>query len=322
LCNRLPVSPYNERGNPSIVLQRRFPTPQVINGVTRETYNVLVDCGKTFCRTGLKYLRPNNVTAIDAVLLTHFHSDAVGGLDDLREVQAKGTVLPIYANAETCDVVRQSFPYMFPDTEQIRQQTSNLFVAACELRVVEEFSPLHFLDLTVLPLSLNHGNVVSLGFLVRAPGVPRQFAYFSDFRVVPSLSRERPDGSGVEFVVTPEDIRTFSLFTDPTRALAALREHPVGVMILDALHTERRYFSHSNVPETVELHAALCEAGISPTQVLLTGMSCSVNFHDITEVLLKKHPAGTVLPAYDGLSFELSNEEPLPPVLSPRSQKL
>lgn len=50
-------------------------------------WEILVDCGKTFREATLRVLHPAGVRGIDAVLLTHDHMDAIGGLDDLRDLQ-------------------------------------------------------------------------------------------------------------------------------------------------------------------------------------------------------------------------------------------
>ncbi|CBZ55937.1 Metallo-beta-lactamase family protein, related [Neospora caninum Liverpool] len=49
--------------------------------------SLLIDCGKTFREAALAYFPLNHISALDAVLLTHDHQDAVGGIDDLRDLQ-------------------------------------------------------------------------------------------------------------------------------------------------------------------------------------------------------------------------------------------
>nr|PIM04723.1 metallo-beta-lactamase domain protein [Toxoplasma gondii COUG] len=48
---------------------------------------ILIDCGKTFRQAALAYFPLHQITTLDAVLLTHDHQDAVGGIDDLRDLQ-------------------------------------------------------------------------------------------------------------------------------------------------------------------------------------------------------------------------------------------
>ena len=49
---------------------------------------VQIDCGKTYREvTAMRVYKQHGVKAIDALLLTHDHADAIGGLDELRSLQ-------------------------------------------------------------------------------------------------------------------------------------------------------------------------------------------------------------------------------------------
>ena len=49
--------------------------------------NILIDLGKTFRDAVITVLLPLHVRLVDAILLTHDHADAMGGLDDVRDLQ-------------------------------------------------------------------------------------------------------------------------------------------------------------------------------------------------------------------------------------------
>lgn len=53
-----------------------------------DTWNILIDCGKTFRAAYFEQLITRKVRSIDALLLTHEHADAIQGLDDLRDLQS------------------------------------------------------------------------------------------------------------------------------------------------------------------------------------------------------------------------------------------
>ncbi|KAJ3328751.1 hypothetical protein HDU76_009364, partial [Blyttiomyces sp. JEL0837] len=77
--------------------------------------NILIDCGKTFLQSTLQHFPQHRIHQIAAVLLTHGHIDAMGGLDDLRQwtlYQSVQDTVIVYVNSETMGVVERMFPYI------------------------------------------------------------------------------------------------------------------------------------------------------------------------------------------------------------------
>jgi phosphoribosyl 1,2-cyclic phosphodiesterase len=102
----------NYRCNPSILIQYQHNT-------SRE-YNIIIDTGKTFRESILRWFPINRVRSVDAVLLTHGHADAIFGLDDIRSVQPldSNTPMPVYLSKECEAVVRKVFFYLFPSPDK------------------------------------------------------------------------------------------------------------------------------------------------------------------------------------------------------------
>lgn len=100
----------NRRGNVSILVQY-------------DGKNLLVDCGKTMRESALRWFPPNGIHAVDAVLLTHGHMDAIGGIDDLRGIGRKrfGDQIPIYLNEETETACRSMYGYLFPRQKTVEE---------------------------------------------------------------------------------------------------------------------------------------------------------------------------------------------------------
>ena len=127
VCHRAwqnPMDP-NYRCNVSALVRRR-------DEATGETMSLMIDAGKTMRDAVLRWFPRFNVRGIDALLLTHGHADAVGGIDDLRDLQivnyeigADGQIsqfkiakeLPVYLNQATFDVCKGAYPYLVKELQ-------------------------------------------------------------------------------------------------------------------------------------------------------------------------------------------------------------
>ena len=65
----------------------------------------------------------SGIQNIDAIWLTHPHSDHIAGIDDLRMVSfVKNQPLPVYGSEKTLAAAQNQFPYMFtPQNEYIER---------------------------------------------------------------------------------------------------------------------------------------------------------------------------------------------------------
>ncbi|XP_038707048.1 putative hydrolase C777.06c isoform X2 [Tripterygium wilfordii] len=140
----------NRRLNTSILL--RHPSPQ-------GECNILIDAGKFFYHSALRWF-PSFGT-IDAVIITHSHADAIGGLDDLRDwtnnVQPS---IPIYVARRDFEVMKKTHYYLV-DTSVI---TPGAAVSELQFNVINE-EPFVVHNLKFTPLPVWHGRGYrSLGF--------------------------------------------------------------------------------------------------------------------------------------------------------------
>ncbi len=135
---------------------------------------VVVDCGPDFRAQALAA----DLDRLDAVLLTHEHQDAIGGLDDLRAYnEITGAYLPVHASAETLEVVVRRFAYAFaPGQERFRGLPM--------LRPVAIAGPFEIGGRLFVPVPVVHGEAPTIGF--RTGG----FGYVSDVHRIepPSLA--------------------------------------------------------------------------------------------------------------------------------------
>ena len=132
-----------------------------------------------------------NINWLDAVLVTHAHTDHIMGMDDCRRFcDIKGGPLPIFANATAMSHLRRVHAHAFHDGDHPR----GYFVP--EEHVVD--GPFEIGDLRMTPCDLPHGSMGSTGYLFEQAGIKR-LAYLTDAKTVPASVVEMV--RGVEVLV-------------------------------------------------------------------------------------------------------------------------
>ncbi len=135
---------------------------------------VVIDCGPDFRAQALAA----DLDRLDAVILSHEHQDAIGGLDDLRRFnEIAGGYLPVFGLPETLDVVLRRFAYAFVPGQA-------RFAGLPMLRPVAIAGPFDIAGRRFVPVPVAHGDLPAAGF--RTGG----FGYVSDVKRVegPSLA--------------------------------------------------------------------------------------------------------------------------------------
>src|SRR5271169_3667504 len=156
VCSSL--DPHDNRLRPSLLLSR--------NG-----QNVVIDTTPDFRQQGLRA----GVDRLDAVLLTHGHADHIMGFDDIRPYNLRQqSALPIYSNAETFDIIRRAFAYVFDGKPKLSS------IPSVTLR--EAKAPFELLGINFIPIPLLHGDMEVLGFRFG------RAAYLTDFSSLPDSS--------------------------------------------------------------------------------------------------------------------------------------
>lgn len=152
--------PRNQRTRSSIVVRHGETT-------------LLVDSGPDLREQALR----EDLREIDAVLYTHGHVDHVAGFDELRAFcWRRESPLPLHGSGQTLDILRTMFSWAFrPD---------NTHPGYIKPHPVLLEGALHFGDLLVRPLPVEHATIETHGFLFLAPGLPG-VAYIPDAKSVP-----------------------------------------------------------------------------------------------------------------------------------------
>jgi phosphoribosyl 1,2-cyclic phosphate phosphodiesterase len=113
---------------------------------------------------------------IDAVLFTHHHADHTAGLDDLRRFnEIAERHLPVYANAETAESLRERFAYAFVDAFPFYGGKPDLILHEID-------GPFDLLGREIVPVPVWHGRLRVFGYRIGRLG------YITDAKTVPESS--------------------------------------------------------------------------------------------------------------------------------------
>jgi phosphoribosyl 1,2-cyclic phosphate phosphodiesterase len=135
--------------------------------------HLLVDCSIDFRQQMLTWPMPR----IDAVLLTHTHSDHVNGLDDLRSYNyIQRSEIPIYTTQYFIEDLLTRFNYCLNPLQK------GGGVPRLNLVEVKPGRPFTCAGVEVLPVEILHGKLPILGFRLGP------FAYMTDCSGIPETS--------------------------------------------------------------------------------------------------------------------------------------
>ena len=135
-------------------------------------HSFLIDVSSEFRQGALRH----GIDKMDAVFLTHSHTDHVSGLDDLRIFsQITGMETPIYGNSATLSEIRNRFSYAFDPPKAYGGG-----VPRFDLRCLEE--PIEIVGWKITGLPIWHGPDAILGFRVQ------NFALITDVTTIPETT--------------------------------------------------------------------------------------------------------------------------------------
>jgi phosphoribosyl 1,2-cyclic phosphate phosphodiesterase len=178
---------------------------------------VLIDTSPDFRYQALHF----GIDRLDAILYTHAHADHILGLDDVRPFNfMQKQEIPIFASAESWDVIERTFSYVFdvgPSESSRPRLRPNLF----------ESDPFCVAGVQFQPIRMSHGKGTVHGFRFG------DCAYLTDHSSIPGESLQKLSGLDVVF-------------------LDALRHnpHPTHSTVEESLRTverlkpRRAYFTH------------------------------------------------------------------------------
>ena len=142
----------------------------------------VVDTGTDFRTQCLR----ENIREVDAVIMTHSHTDHVMGFDDLRRFAApRGGRMPVYASAETMADLERVYEFAF--------KTTNPWPGYLKPEPHIISGPFSLGETTITPLPVPHGNSETNGYLFARQGT-KLLAYLSDCSTVPDEIAHQIEG--------------------------------------------------------------------------------------------------------------------------------
>ena len=158
-----PSNPKNKRQRCAVLIQSKKTT-------------ILIDAGPDI----KNQLIEHNIQKLDAVFITHSHSDHVSGLDELRPFYFYNREkIKIFTNNETSNFLHERYNYLF--NKSVSSQS--YFQPPLQMHEIDYFEEIIINDIKINTIKQNHGVIDTLGFIFN-----NVFAYCTDVVGFPEKS--------------------------------------------------------------------------------------------------------------------------------------
>ncbi len=224
--------------------------------------NILIDVGPDI----LKQLELVKIKRPDAAFLTHAHSDAAGGVDDLALFLRGTKVKPIslYAEASVLRRITKISALFHAQPKTILKTVSQ--------EIIHPYQTVSSFGLKIIPLKVEHA--LTPGFPTVGYLFPKKFAYLSDFASI------------------------------PPRSLKLLRN--ISILFLDAaMWFGTKMAAHQNTAQAIEIGRRLGVKKLYLTQIGHNYPPHEIAQKEINAYCRKNKIKFPVILAYDGLKIKI-----------------
>ncbi|CAG8512656.1 6110_t:CDS:2 [Funneliformis mosseae] len=236
--------------------------------------NIVIDCGKTFYVSALKWWPYHELRNLDALILTHPHADAINGLDDLRAWTLRKVIqeyIPVYLTSITFETIQTLFPYLVDS----KQASGGGDLPAFKWNIIDINHPFTVEGLEFTPLPAHHGKYFTTDEPYIYVGYRfENISYISDCNFIPDDTLTKMQGS--------------------------------DIMILDSLDY-KEHPSHFSINQAINISR---NSNPVPKRTYLVGFSHGVNHSELINEMKQlqlNEPLLWVRPAHDGLKVVVDN---------------
>lgn len=173
--------------------------------IEHQGFRLLIDCGPDFRQQMLR----ENITDVDAILLTHQHKDHTGGLDDIRAFNYfRQSAFPIYCEERVQESLKMEYSYAFAEFKYPG-------VPEYEIRTIDEkpFEITKVLpdgsssSITITPIRLIHCKLPILGYRIG------NLAYLTDGSILPESEYQKLENLEIFIINTIRHAQHISHFS-------------------------------------------------------------------------------------------------------------
>ena len=206
--------------------------------VEHNGFRILIDCGPDFRQQMLR----ENISDLDAVILTHQHKDHTGGLDDIRAFNYfRKEAFPIYAEPLVQESLKMEYSYAFAEHKYPGVPEYHLYTIGEEpFTIFKHLPDASTASLTITPIRVYHYKLPILGFRIG------DMAYITDGSSIPEGEYSKLQGVELFIINTVRKEKHISHFSLP-EALEVIKK--VGA--------KRNYLTHMS--HQLGTHQELCK---------------------------------------------------------------